>query len=325
MFEVVGEESIPMSWTLCGLPNCRIRTHRDYYAACTNAVGEWTQEMRQAGMVSRLVLDTYHPEIGRYGHGQAMDAAEDVFVADSRLAASALRDLPATTVHPTALAVANMVGIVHGFFGDLAETMVWLAARPVPSTPATDRAPSDDWPGGHINLDLSHGICGPLTLLATAMRRGVAVAGQAETIERIHAFLDEWRCGTDGRSWWPGMISPAEWKAHAVHQPGPQRPSWRYGTPGLARAQLLAALALGDQQRQRRAEDALAGCVADEDQLSQLGDDSLCHGWAGLLQTTRRAAADAGPNSELAGLLPHLQTRFGQHCPRLSDQDGPRR
>ena len=109
------------------------------------------------------------------------------------------------------------------------------------------------------------------------------------------------------------MISPSEWKTGTVGQPGPQRPSWCYSTPGLARAQQLAALALGDPPRQRRAENALAGCIADEEQLSQLGDLSLCHGWAGLVHTTRRAAAEAGTDSELAALLPYLYTRFEQH------------
>jgi thiopeptide-type bacteriocin biosynthesis protein len=108
--------------------------------------------MRQAGTAGQLVIDTYRPEVGRYGHGAAMSAVEDVFVADSRLVAAALRDLPAA-VHPTALAAANMVGIVSGFLGDLADAgsqatreamdwvlMDWLVARPVPAAPAPDRA-----------------------------------------------------------------------------------------------------------------------------------------------------------------------------------------
>ncbi len=121
----------------------RIRTGRDHYAACTKAVGEWTQRMRQASLVGRLVIDTYYPEIGRYGHSEAMDAAEDVFAADSHLVATVLRALSATVVHPTALAVANMVGIISGFFGEHAEAMGWLAARAVLSTPATDRVVTD--------------------------------------------------------------------------------------------------------------------------------------------------------------------------------------
>jgi hypothetical protein len=184
--------------------------------------------------------------------------------------------------------------------------------------------PSPAWPGGHSNLGLAHGISGPLALLATAMRLGGTVPGHAGAIEKICAELDRWRCGTPGRSWWPGMISPTEWKTCAVGQPGPQRPSWCYGIPGQAFAQQQAALALGDRRRQHQAEDALAGCITDEKQLAQLGDASLCHGWAGLVQTTRRAAADAGPDSALAAVLPHLHTRFEQqlHSQRLPIGDG---
>lgn len=96
----------------------------------------------------------------------------------------------------------------------------------------TNNGPADDpstaWPGGHSNLGLAHGICGPLTLMSTALRRGITVSAQAEAIDRICAELERWRCGTAGRSWWPGMISPTEWKARTVQQRGPQRPSWCY-------------------------------------------------------------------------------------------------
>ncbi|WP_131771074.1 lanthionine synthetase C family protein [Candidatus Protofrankia californiensis] len=182
--------------------------------------------------------------------------------------------------------------------------------------------PSPAWPGGHSNLGLAHGISGPLALLATAMRLGIIVPGHAEAIDRICAELDQWRCGTPGRRWWPGMISPAEWKAGAVQQPGPQRPGWCYGTPGLARAQQVAALALGDRRRQHEAESALAGCLVNEKQLAQLNDAGVCHGWAGLVQTTRRAAADAGPDSALAAVLPDLHTRFEQHFHRTTQATG---
>lgn len=176
--------------------------------------------------------------------------------------------------------------------------------------------PSHHWQGGHGNLGVAHGIAGPLALLSTAMRRGVAVPRQPDAIGRICAWLDQWRGGTAASVWWPETISRAEWRARTSRQNRPARPSWCYGTPGLARAQQLAGLALADRQRQRRAEQALAECAADESQLSQLLDASLCHGWAGLLQTTLRAAADAGSDSELAAHLPHLHARLEQHLHR---------
>jgi len=179
--------------------------------------------------------------------------------------------------------------------------------------------PSHSWPGGHGNLGMAHGISGPLTLLSIAMRRSITVTGHADAIDRIWAWLEHWRTGTGSQAWWPGTISWSEVRARTVRQPGPQRPSWCYGTPGLARAQQLAALALAEPQRQRRAEEALAGCVTDEEQLSKLSDTSLCHGLAGLLQTTRRAAADTGSDSRLGAQLPSLRVRLEAHLHR----DGP--
>jgi lantibiotic biosynthesis protein len=99
------------------------------------------------------------------------------------------------------------------------------------------------------------------------------------------------------------------------------RPSWCYGTPGLARAQQLAGLALGDPGRYRLAEQALAGCLADERQLAQLSDASLCHGLAGVLQTTWRVAADAQDPEPfaMARLLTSLERHRVRHGPPSDD------
>ncbi|MGH3857974.1 MAG: lanthionine synthetase LanC family protein [Pseudonocardiaceae bacterium] len=86
----------------------------------------------------------------------------------------------------------------------------------------TDR-PSTDWPGGHSNLGLAHGISGPAMLKASTMSLGVAVPSHADAIARICAELDQWRCASTGRSWWPGIISPAEWKTGLVSQPREHR------------------------------------------------------------------------------------------------------
>ncbi|MFS8098403.1 methyltransferase, FxLD system [Lentzea alba] len=173
--------------------------------------------------------------------------------------------------------------------------------------------PCPQWPGGHANLSIAHGVAGPLALLATAKISGIAVPAHAEAIENICGVLDRWQLGTRTTPWWPGTINLHEWRTGTTSQVGPQRPSWCYGTPGITRAQQLAGIALGDHQRQRTAENALASCVTDQQQLDQLDGASLCHGWAGLVQTVRRAAENAGPGSELATLLPQLHKDFQQH------------
>ncbi|QEU92893.1 lanthionine synthetase C family protein [Streptomyces kanamyceticus] len=170
--------------------------------------------------------------------------------------------------------------------------------------------PSAKWPGGHGNLGLAHGITGPLALLAAAMRRDITVDGQSEAISRIVAELDRWqRPAPAGGVWWPGLLTPDEWATGTVTATSPQRPSWCYGTPGLARAQQLAALAMADQVRLDHAGQALAACVRDEMQLSQLTDGSLCHGWAGLVRTVERAVDD-DTSGELATVLPALRDRL---------------
>ncbi len=186
---------------------------------------------------------------------------------------------------------------------------------------APNDQPSPQWPGGHGNLGMAHGITGPLALLATAFWHGIAVPGHAEAIGRICAWLDQWRTGIGVRTWWPEIVSASEQRAGTVRQAGPGRPSWCYGTPGLVRAQQLAGLVLADQRRQRQAEEALAGCLIDEGQLAQLTDASLCHGWAGLLQTTWRVAADAAdPEPFGVPQLLHRTERFlYQHGPPSHD------
>ncbi|MEV8442126.1 lanthionine synthetase C family protein [Actinosynnema sp. NPDC051121] len=210
----------------------------------------------------------------------------------------------------------ELVREILAYLVRLAIEPVFVDGRQLPGwwTPnAPNDRPSPQWPGGHANLGIAHGIAGPLALLAHSAILGTTVPGHVEAIDLICSWLDHWRSGTSTRPWWPGLLRPEEWHRGSVDQPGPQRPSWCYGTPGIARGQQLAAMALHDRHRQRAAEHTLATCVTDPDQLALLGDDSLCHGWAGLVQTTRRAAADAEPDSALAALLPHLNTRFAQH------------
>jgi hypothetical protein len=148
-------------------------------------------------------------------------------------------------------------------------------------------------PGGHSNHGMAHGITGPLALLSLTARAGLVLPGQMEAIGRICAWLDNWQHEHLGAPWWPETITLAELQQHQSTQPGPRRPSWCYGTPGLARAQQLAALATGDPTRQAAAETALTGCLNDPLQLRRITDPGLCHGTAGLFMTVAASAADA--------------------------------
>ncbi|SDG05267.1 Lanthionine synthetase C-like protein [Sinosporangium album] len=148
--------------------------------------------------------------------------------------------------------------------------------------------------GGHGNHGLAHGITGPLALLALTHLDGTQVDGHADAIRRILTWLDAWRQHTaEGAAWWPQTVTRTDLETARPTQAGPLRPSWCYGTPGIARAQQLAARALADPDRRRAAETAFTTCVNDPAQISRLTDRSLCHGTAGLLTTARRIASDA--------------------------------
>ncbi|GAA1237447.1 lanthionine synthetase C family protein [Kitasatospora nipponensis] len=183
----------------------------------------------------------------------------------------------------------------------------------------TDLAPSGDLspshPGGHGNLGMAHGITGPLALLSLALRDGISMPGQPQAIERICGWLDSWRQEGDHGPWWPEAVTLAEHRDHTTRQSGPLRPSWCYGTPGIARAQQLAGQALGQPGRRQLAVDAMAACLADPAQTNQVIDHTLCHGSAGLLQTARRMADDCG-ESAISDRLPRLLEQFLVHVPQ---------
>lgn len=177
------------------------------------------------------------------------------------------------------------------------------------------RGESPHFPGGHANFGAAHGITGPLLLLAQALRRDITVNGHEDAMWAICAHLDSWcQYGPSG-PWWPEHISRRDLDRGRPHHDAPTRPSWCYGTAGIARAGQLAGLALRSASLQKFYEDGLYQALTDPAQLAHVTDTGLCHGWAGIYQTAVRAAADA-----LDPRLQDLPRRLGD---TLAAQAGP--
>ncbi|MGW1159079.1 lanthionine synthetase C family protein [Streptomyces sp. NPDC002519] len=155
------------------------------------------------------------------------------------------------------------------------------------------RGESPYFPGGHGNFGTAHGITGPLLLLAQALRRGITVNGHQDAMFTICAHLDAWCQHGDSGPWWPEHISRRDLDRGHPHHDAPTRPSWCYGTTGIARAGQLAGIALHSPTLQKFYEDALYQALTDPAQLTLVTDNGLCHGWAGIYQTAHRAAIDA--------------------------------
>jgi hypothetical protein len=165
---------------------------------------------------------------------------------------------------------------------------------------------SSAFPAGYLNLGMAHGIAGPLALMSASARHGITATGLHDAIAQICTVLDTWRQESPAGPWWPGWITLPEYVAGRLSQTGPGRPSWCYGTPGLARAQQLAGMELGDTSRRDLAIQALCQCLTDPAQVSQIRDASLCHGTAGLLLTTHHVARDAPPGT-CTTILRHIR------------------
>ncbi|MFZ3557190.1 lanthionine synthetase C family protein [Streptomyces sp. BH055] len=181
-----------------------------------------------------------------------------------------------------------------------------------------------DYPGGHGNFGVAHGIHAVLSVLARALRQGLTVPGLPDAVRRICAWTDQWRQGDESAPWWPGQLTVQQVAEQHVDAALRPRPSWCYGIAGTARAQQLAGLALDDRARVEIAENAMLAVLRDPQRLDQLPEIGLCHGMAGLLHSAWRMATETG-NTRISAYLPPLAERLatalraGFHDPELLD------
>lgn len=132
----------------------------------------WTTTLRESGMARKLVLDTYDPEVERYGGPAAIEAAERAFHADSVAVIEQLRLLASgrLDVDPVLLAAANYVDLAARFWSDAEQGADWVVSTFAGTTEhrAFQRCrrtaleligPHDNWaglravPGGEAVLD----------------------------------------------------------------------------------------------------------------------------------------------------------------------------
>jgi thiopeptide-type bacteriocin biosynthesis protein len=147
------------------------------YAAVGIAVGAWGQQLCQDRAASRWTFATYHPEVGRYGHGPAMDVAEAVFAADSHAVALATRLLPPSAIHPMALTAIGMVDIVDGLHTDPPTATRWLLKHLAGKAAASaDRTIADQVAVWTANSTLPDGTQLPAALTAAWQTRRSALA-----------------------------------------------------------------------------------------------------------------------------------------------------
>jgi hypothetical protein len=176
--------------------------------------------------------------------------------------------------------------------------------------------PDADFPHGHGNLGAAHGISAVIAALAYAILHGHDTAAARTALAALCAWIDRHRQGEDARPWWPGYVAPGS-------APRRHRPSWCYGTPGIARPQQLAGLALRDTARQQQAEHAMHAVLTDTSQRQRLPEIGLCHGKAGLLQAAARMASASTDPQRSAHLTAQLHGLAAELAVQVAaDADG---
>lgn len=171
-------------------------------------------------------------------------------------------------------------------------------------------------PSSTAATGMAHGIAGPLASLALASIGGYAVDGQPEAIREATCWLLRWRaCGGD----WPPHVTGTELDSGTAAPAPGRRDAWCYGTPGIARALRLAGQALGSPALTQTAGEAARAFEDRPDSRWDVEGPGLCHGYAGVLQSTGSLKAAAAVTR-----LFSTRRRFGfQHVTLQHTADDP--
>ncbi|MGW9356484.1 lanthionine synthetase C family protein [Streptomyces diastaticus] len=274
----------------------------EFVLARANGAGDDVRAATDRVVDARLAAARRRQAVGALPHLAEWDLIRGL----TGLAALLLSRKPPGHRLPDVLAC--LVALAHPAHGD---------DRTVPGWWSPVGPDGKEMAGGHGNNGMAHGVAGPLAVLSLALREGVSVPGQEEAVGTFATWLDR-----HGTHYWS---TAADLDADQPPAPNPVRQSWCYGQPGIARAQQLAALALGDTARRRAAEDTVAAILTDPLRLARITNSTLCHGWAGLLTLTRAVAADSPSPDRFTPIIQDLHRRLTadwEHLPKPGFMEG---
>ena len=95
-------------------------------AAIVEAVHSWAHGLSEAGLVPGVELAPYHPQYARFGQGEAFQAAQAVFTADSTAALAQRRLSLAIGADPVALTAASLADLTAHLLGGCEAGDRWL-------------------------------------------------------------------------------------------------------------------------------------------------------------------------------------------------------
>ena len=145
---------------------------------------------------------------------------------------------------------------------------------------------SENYPGGHLDLGMAHGICGPLSIMALAIEQGYELVNLSETLQDMADELVSWVQKDEFGIWWPSKVNYDEYvnKSLSDNQKGAN--GWCYGTPGVARALWICGRALKNEKYKKMAVTAYRSLSNRNFEDLNIISPTFCHGLAGLIHLT---------------------------------------
>jgi len=131
-----------------------------------------------------------------------------------------------------------------------------------------------EYPQGHANLGVAHGVPAALALLAEASASGVG-SDPAALFSRAVAWFLSQKSNDSAESYFDYNFAPGRpWR--------PARAAWCYGDPGIATALLGAARRMNDRELEREALEIGLRSTLRPMESCGVVDAPLCHGAVGL-------------------------------------------
>ena len=202
-------------------------------------------------------------------------------------------------------------------------TLTTMISNPVSRTrpgwwqpPSTRPVDGALHPSGVAATGTAHGIAGVLALLSAARSAGWTTDGQTAAIGEAARWLLRWRDQRSGS--WPPYLTGEE-----LDQPAQdpattgRRNAWCYGAPGIGAALALAGRTLADPALASTGKAAVAALADRPAQTWDVTGPTLCHGYAGVLQsatlTGARATATQAADAITAAFDPRLPFAVPHH------------
>lgn len=149
-------------------------------------------------------------------------------------------------------------------------------------------------PNGCINYGVSHGMGGPLQVLALAYHRGIRCNGLLETIQTLIGEYKRSAYYINNIIYWPGRITVEEYINPDRINKLPNRMSWCYGSVGILRVLYLASRWISDKETEIFSKKELLKIANLNIERYGLELPILCHGYAGVAAIMNEMYRDTG-------------------------------